>query len=109
MEGEEEYNYHGAHNYQIKECLGFKDGKTEYVDSFQNIRFVKKQDDGTVVAGLQSEQLVYVLLDRTKKLNARFPSSHNEKMIAGLQMFLDAARERVEERMNRGVMGELKK
>ncbi len=62
-----------------------------------------------MVAGLQSEQLVLVLLDRAVKLNARFPSDHNTKMIAGLEMFLEACKERVEERMTRGVMGELKK
>jgi hypothetical protein len=30
-------------------------------------------------------------------------------MIAGLKMFLDACRERVQDRMDRGVMGDLKK
>lgn len=73
------------------------------------IQFIQKLDDGTVIPGLQSEQLVLMLIDRHKKLNARFPSAQNEKMIQGLEMFLDASRERVEDRMNRGVMGDLKK
>lgn len=106
---EPEDPYGGAHRYVIRDCLGFKNGETKYVDSFQVIQFVEKRDDGSTTPGLQSEQLVLALIDRHKKLNARFPSPHNEKMIRGLEMFLEASRERVEERMSRGVMGELKK
>lgn len=103
--------YGGAHNYTIKNCLGFNDGKTQYDNdgSEQVINFVRKTDDGKIVPGLQSEQLVHVILDRCRKLNARFPSAQNEKMITGLEMFLDACRERVQDRLDRGVMGELKK
>lgn len=101
--------YGGAHCYILRESLGFNKGKAEYIDDAQVIRFVQKLDDGTIIPGLQSEQLVIALLDRTRKLNDRFPSAQNEKMMTGLQMFLDACRERVEDRMNRGVMGDLKK
>lgn len=101
--------YGGAHCYVIRECLGFNDGKTQYVETRQVIRFVQKNDDGTMIPGLQSEQLVLALLDRHEKLNARFPSEQNAKMIAGLRMFLEACEERVKNRMERGVMGELKK
>lgn len=101
--------YGGAHCYVIRECLGFNDGKTQYVETRQVIRFVQKNDDGTMIPGLQSEQLVLALLDRHEKLNARFPSKQNAKMIAGLRMFLEACEERVKNRMERGVMGELKK
>jgi len=101
--------YGGAHCYVIRECLGFADGRTSYVNSSQVIQFIMKLDDGTVIPGLQSEQLVIALIDRHKKLNARFPSPQNEKMIRGLEMFLEASRERVEDRMSRGVMGDLKK
>ena len=113
-EGDE---YGGAHEYWVTNCLGFEGGKTNYqfevVDGEpraqgQKIQFVQKDNDGTVTPGLQSEQLVYVLLDRHQKLNARFPSAQNEKMIEGLQMFIDACRDRVEERIKRGVMGQLK-
>lgn len=93
----------------IRECLGFNDGKTQYTDSEQVIRFVQKNDDGSMIPGLQSEQLVLALLDRHEKLNDRFPSEQNAKMVAGLQMFLDACEERVKSRIERGVMGELKK
>lgn len=101
--------YGGAHCYVIRECLGFNDGKTQYVETEQVIRFVRKNDDGTMIPGLQSEQLVLALLDRHEKLNARLPSEQNAKMIAGLRMFLEACEERVKNRMERGVMGELKK
>lgn len=101
--------YGGAHCYVIRECLGFNDGKTQYVETEQVVRFVQKNDDGTMIPGLQSEQLVLALLDRHEKLNARFPSEQNAKMIAGLRMFLEACEDRVKNRMERGVMGELKK
>ncbi len=101
--------YGGAHCYLIRECLGFVDGKTQYTDTQQIVQFVQKNDDGSVVPGLQSEQLVLALLDRHQKLNNRFPSEQNAKMVEGLQMFLDACKERVQERIERGVMGELKK
>lgn len=104
--------YGGAHRYEITNCRGFNNGVTEYDDphfSKHTIQFVQKNDDGTIVAGLQSEQLVLVLLDRAVKLNNRFPSVQNEKMIQGLNMFLEACRERVQDRIDRGVMGDLKK
>lgn len=101
--------YGGAHCYLIRECLGFVGGQTVYTTIQQVLQFVQKLDDGSVIPGLQSEQVVLVLIDRHKKLNARFPSPQNEKMIKGLEMFLEASRERVEDRMNRGVMGDLKK
>lgn len=114
-EGDE---YGGAHEYWITNCFGFEGGRTNYqfemVDGEpraqgQKIQFVQKDNDGTITPGLQSEQLVYVLLDRHQKLNARFPSAQNEKMLVGLQMFIDACQERVEERIKRGVMGKLAK
>lgn len=101
--------YGGAHRYHAQNCLGFNNGVTEYTNEVQTIQFVQKADDGKVTPGLQSEQLVIILMDRAVKLNARFPSPQNQKMIEGLGMFLDACQERVQERMSRGVMGELKK
>jgi len=102
-------DYGGAHSYTFQNALGFKDGKASYDDSYQSIDFVMKRDDGSMMPGVQSEQLVIALIDRTQKLNAKYPSDQNKKMIAGLQMFLDACKERIEDRINRGVMGELKK
>lgn len=101
--------YGGAHHYQAMTCEGFSNGVVKYTNNYLSIKFIKKEDDGTINPGVQSEQLVYILLDRTQKLNARFPSPQNEKMMAGLQMFLDACKERVQDRIDRGVMGNLKK
>jgi hypothetical protein len=101
--------YGGAHKYTIENSIGFNNGVAEYVDSNQTIQFVQKNADGTMIPGAQSEQLAFVLLDRCVKLNNRFPSNHNEKMITGLKMFIEACEERVQERINRGVMGQLQK
>ena len=101
--------YDGAHSYNIKNSLGFNNGKAEYDESYQNINFVMKRDDGSMMPGLQSEQLVYILIDRTNKLNAKYPSEFNEEMLRGLNIYLDACKARVEDRLSRGVMGELKK
>ena len=101
--------YGGAHLYEVNNCRGFIDGKTEYVESVQPLQFIEKLDDGTVVPGIQSEQLAFILYDRCRKLNERFPSPFNIKMLAGLEIFLSACQERIEDRMGRNVMGELKK
>jgi len=102
-------DYGGAHSYTFKNSLGFSEGKAVYDDSCQTINFILKRLDGTVVPGIQSEQLVIALIDRHKKLNAKFPSLQNERMIDSLNMFLAACRERIEDRIKRGVMGDLKK
>lgn len=106
----EDSDYGGAHEYEMQECKGYDPytKETGYCITTQRIRFIQKKTDGTVIPGLQSEQLVLMLLDRHAKLNAKFPSPQNEKMIQGLQMFLDACKERIEDRINREVMGELK-
>lgn len=102
--------YGGAHNYYVNACLGFNNGETQYLrDDIIEIPFIKKLDDGTIIPGVQSEQLAYILLDRAIKLNNRFPSKQNEKMIKGISMFLEACKERIDDRLVRGVMGELKK
>lgn len=101
--------YGGAHCYIMRESMGFEGGVTSYTGYEQVVQFIQKLDDGTVIPGIQSEQLAIVLLDRCRKLNARFPSEQNGKMIQGLEMFLDACKERVQERMDRGVMGKLEK
>lgn len=99
----------GCHRYVFNDSLGFKDGKAEYDKHSQVLQFVQKDEDGNMIPGVQSEQLVIALIDRTQKLNARFPSEFNERMMVGLEMFLKACQDRVQDRIDRGVMGELKK
>lgn len=103
--------YEGAHRYRARMCTGFNPDKQNhnYIDKTDTIQFVQKNEDGSTIPGWQSEQLALILLDRVKKLNAKYPSDLNLKQIEGLEMYLAACSERVEERINRGVMGELKK
>jgi len=101
--------YGGAHEYHVKKSRGFNQGQAEYVEEETVLQFVYKDANQETIAGLQNEQLVYVLKDRIEKLNARFPSPYNEEMLKALDMFLSASRRRVEDRLNRGVMGKIKK
>lgn len=104
-----EDKYGGAHNYLVKPCKGFVDGETKYEDFYMALNFVKKTDDGHVISGLQNEQLVHIMLDRQKKLNARFPSKYNDIMVKSLEIYLEACKSRIDDRISRGVMGDLKK
>lgn len=103
--------YGGAHFYTFKGCLGFdKEKQThKYNNGEAYLQFVQKTEDGKVIAGVQTEQILIALKDRTKKLNAKFPCKENDKIIEGLQMAIDAHKDRVVERMKRDVMGDLKK
>ena len=100
--------YGGANEYEFRNSLGFSDGQARYAHGRQRIRFVEKTDT-IMLAGLQSEQLVIALIDRTQKLDARFPCEENKEMITALKVFLEMSRRRVKNRQDRGVMGDLKK
>lgn len=104
--------YGGAHEYHFVGSLGFNDGKAEYdhnASGMQTIRFVKKESDGTMSSGLQSEQLLIALIDRHQKLNAKYPSREGSLAITKMEEALHWLEARVRERIDRGVMGELKK
>lgn len=102
-------DYNGAHRYCFQNSLGFKDGKAEYIPSLQFIQFVQKNEDGTMIPGLQSEQLLLALIDRHKKLNNKFPSREGALAITKMEEAIHWLEARVKERMNRNVMGDLKK
>ena len=106
----EDDTYGGAHEYTFQNCEGFDPEKKDaiYVDSTQTIQFVKMEIDGSMTPGLQSEQLIYALIDRTKKLNDKFPCPENMLAIRSLQTALYWFQERVQDRMERQVMGDLK-
>lgn len=107
---EEDDTYGGAHIYYVDDCYGFNNGKTDYNhEDGQIIRFIKKEDDGTITPGAQSEQLLIVLIDRHKKLNNRFPSREGSLAITKMEEALHWLQSRVEERIERGIMGELTK
>lgn len=101
-------DYGGAHEYTFKNSLGHVDGKAVYEDTYQTIHFVKKEESG-MVSGVQSEQLLIALIDRHKKLNAKFPSREGALAITKMEESLMWLERRVKERVERGVMGQLKK
>ena len=106
---EDDEDYGGAHSYHFVNSLGHSDGKPVYVEGEPtvSIHFVKKEESG-MVAGLQSEQLLIALIDRHNKLNAKFPSIDGALAITKMQEALHWLQARVKERLDRGVMGELK-
>ena len=102
-------DYGGAHDYQFQNTLGFNNGKAELHDSYQTLRFVMKKEDGTMMPGVQSEQVLIVLIDRHKKLNEKFPSREGALAITKMEEALMWLERRKKERIDRGVMGDLKK
>jgi hypothetical protein len=103
--------YGGAHKYYFTNCIGHKDGKTTYTPGEgQIIQFIEKPADGSpVIPGVQSEQLIVALIDRHQRLNEKFPSPFNDLMIRNLEGALAASKARVEDRLERDVMGKLAK
>lgn len=99
--------YGGAHTYHLRECVGFRDGETVFTDDWQTIQFVKKNEDG-IVAGITNEQLYLMLIDRLEKLNSRFPCTENDLQIQNLKANIRLCEQRVKDRIDRKVMGELK-
>lgn len=107
---EKDDSYGGAHRYSFIGSLGHQNGKPEYdFHDIQTIQFVKKEEDGSMRIGVQSEQLLIALIDRTKKLNDKFPCRENELAITKMEEALHWLEARVKERIERGVMGDLKK
>lgn len=102
--------YGGAHKYYFTNCLGHQDGKTAYTPGQgQIIQFLEKPADGSdVIPGIQSEQLIIALIDRTQRFNKKFPSPFNELMIKNLEGALAVSKARVVDRIERQVMGALK-
>lgn len=68
-----------------------------------------KNEDGTIIPGIQDEQLALAMLDRIKKLNTVYPSKINLLQIKALEIFLDACKLRKDDRIARGVLGKLEK
>jgi hypothetical protein len=106
---EHDDKYGGAHKYVFRNSLGFdKEKGALYDNSYTEINFVQKDEDGTIHPGIQSEQLLYALIDRHVKLDAQYPDKNNKEVIAQLYMALYHMEKRVKERIGRNVMGELK-
>ena len=103
-------DFNGAHRYRIKLSKGYNQTKkrVDYSDKKLVIQFIQKNADGSVIPGLQDEQLILVMMDRLQKLDAKFHSDTVTKKMKALQDYLDACKERIDERLGRGVYGELK-
>lgn len=103
-------DYNGAHRYRVRLAKGYNPSRkrVEYSDKKLVIQFVQKNEDGSVIPGLQDEQLILIMMDRLQKLDAKFHSDTITKKMKALQDYLDACKERIDERLNRGVFGELK-
>lgn len=52
-----EYGAGGAHDYEIQVCKGSNPNTkiTEYIQSTQRFKFMQKNEDGSIIPGLQSE------------------------------------------------------
>lgn len=101
-------DFGGAYHYRAQMCAGFENGETQYVKNTDTIQFVRKHADGTVIPGWQAEQLVMIIIDHVSKLNEKFPCEANIEQIDALNAYLEACRDRVKDRIERGVMGQLK-
>lgn len=107
---EKDEDYGGAHKYSFIGSNGFKDGSAQYdFENLQSIQFVQKNLDGSMTTGIQSEQLLIALIDRHKKLNAKFPSREGALAITKMEEALHWLEARIKERIDRNVMGDLKK
>ena len=101
-------DYGGAHHYVFQDSRGFNNGEALYAETEQHIQFVQKNLDGSMTAGIQSEQLLIALIDRHKKLNEKFSSREGAIAITKMEEALQWLEARVKERINREVMGDLK-
>lgn len=97
------------HKYIVAECAGFVDGETIYSGTFRTLDFLRADGEGGFIPGFQNEQLLIVLIDRCKKLNAEFPSREGALAITKMEEALFWMEARVKERVARGVMGKLEK
>jgi hypothetical protein len=99
--------YKGAHTYLFRETTGRGPKGNMYITSEQKLQFVYGIDDENTVPGITSEQLFLALLDRHIKMDVVYPSDSNKKIIQALETCLQAQKERIDERMERNVIGTL--
>jgi cell division protein YceG involved in septum cleavage len=75
----------------------------------QTLQFIRKEEkDGkleTMINGTTNEQVIAVLIDRTKFLDEKNPSDFNKDAIQNLEAALLAFQNRTADRESRGVEG----
>jgi hypothetical protein len=102
--------FQGAHDYLIRPMGSFDPATntTLYEDEGIPFLFVKKLDDGTFRPGIQTEQLLHMILDRHPKLNEVFAADTHDEFMGHIQGALNCLERRFRERIDRGVAGEHK-
>lgn len=104
-------SFNGAHNYSIKPMLRYENGAVCGLEGMP-LTFVKQVplEGGGVrwQAGVQSEQLLLVLLDRHEKMNAVFASDVHDEFMGHIAGALECLERRFRNRMDRGVAGQQK-
>lgn len=69
----------------------------------QKIQFIKRKGGELVTDGTTNEELLSVLLNRTKELNNQFPCKENEQAIIKMEEALMWFNERTSKRVSQGV------
>lgn len=88
--------------YYIKKSLGYINNKIMYIDEEVELPFVQYYENDEVRAGLQEEQLIYVLMDRVIKLNNLNPNEKIcSKKLRALREYLKACKLDIDNLINR--------
>ena len=91
-----------GHDYQIPDFY-----KNTSNDD-QELHFYRMNPDGSDVPGTTNEVIIRVLIDRLKKLGAKFPCRENSIAVTKLEEALMWLHQRTEDRVKRGVEGQHK-
>lgn len=78
-------------------------GHTYMVTGGQKIQFIKRVDGQLITEGTTNEELLQVLIDRTKFLNNKFPCKENDQAIVKMEEALMWFNERTAKRIAQGV------
>jgi hypothetical protein len=79
------------------------EGHTYETQDGQTLNFIKRTNGELVHEGTTNEELLEVLLDRTKFLDDKFPCVENKAAIAYMQAALDSFNSRTAKRVAQGV------
>jgi len=68
----------------------------------QTIKFIKRTGGELIHEGTTNEELLEVLINRTRVLNDKFPCMENGIALSGMQTALDSFNSRTKKRVARG-------
>jgi hypothetical protein len=71
----------------------------------QTIQFIQKDENGLIADGTTNEELMAILIDRLKTLQAKFPCRENSCAITHFEEGLMWLEKRTRDRITRGVEG----